>query len=214
MVHHLGRQVSVAQVFLHSLRDTKSQVNRELFRLHLRKLGELMAYEISKVLPYRAVQVQTPLGVASGYALEQEPALLAVLRAGLPYYEGFQYMFPQAAAGFIGAWRKDNEVEVNIDLSYVAAPLLEGRTVILVDPMLATGKSFVRSAQALLEHGKPAHVHVAALIAAPEGVDYIQRHLPVAHDIWLWALDEALNNRFFIVPGLGDAGDLCFGEKV
>jgi uracil phosphoribosyltransferase len=214
MIHHLGRQLSVAHTFLHVLRDTHLQTNREHFRNHLIRLGELMAYEISKELVYRSRQVRTPMGIAGSYELQEEPVLIAVMRAGLPYYIGFQYMFPQAPAGFIGAWRKEEVAAVDVALSYVAVPLLEGRTVILIDPMLATGKSVVRSAQALMPYGKPAHMHVAALVAAPEGVAYVQQHVALPHDIWVWALDDGLNNQYYIVPGLGDAGDLCFGEKM
>ncbi|GIV37296.1 MAG: uracil phosphoribosyltransferase [Cyclobacteriaceae bacterium] len=217
MVHNLGEQLSVAQTFLEGLRDTGQQTNRAHFRSLVTRLGELMAYEISKTLPYEKKQVRTPLGFAGVHILKRQPVLIAVMRAGLPYYEGFQRMFPQAGAGFIGAWRKEHEAgvqEVNIGLSYVATPSLEGETVILIDPMLATGKSFVRAAEALLKQGKPAHIHVAALIAAPEGVEFVKRHFPLPHDIWFWALDEALNQQYYIVPGLGDAGDLCFGEKL
>lgn len=214
MVYHLGQERSVAQTFLYALRDITLQADREKFRYNVVRLGELMAYEISKQLVYAHKKVQTPLAPADAYVLAQEPVLITVLRAGLPYYEGFQRMFPNAPAGFIGAFRKEDTDQVEIQLSYMATPSLEGKTVLLIDPMLATGKSFVRAARALMQQGTPAHVHVAALIGAPEGVEYLQNNFPFPHDIWLWALDDRLNDQYYIVPGLGDAGDLCFGEKI
>ncbi len=217
MVHILGEQLSVAQTFLEGLRDTGQQTNRWYFRSLVTRLGELMAYEISTALAYEKKQVRTPLGFAEAHVLKRQPVLITVMRAGLPYYEGFQRMFTGAPAGFIGAMRKEGgpvTEDVAIELSYVAAPTLKGETVILIDPMLATGKSFVRSAEVLARNGKPAHVHIAALIAAPEGLEYIQKHFPLPNEIWVWAVDEALNQQYYIVPGLGDAGDLCFGEKM
>ncbi|MCS6974102.1 MAG: uracil phosphoribosyltransferase [Cyclobacteriaceae bacterium] len=214
MVYHLGKAYSVAHTFLYALRNVRLQTDRERFRENVKRLGELMAYEISKQLRYKNEKVTTPLGTANASLLEEEPVLIAVLRAGLPYYAGFQHMFPEAPAGFIGAYRKEGSEEVEILLSYMATPSLEGRTVLLIDPMLATGKSFVRTARALMQQGLPAHVHIAALVGAPEGLDYLQKNFPLPHDIWLWALDDKLNDQYYIVPGLGDAGDLCFGEKI
>ncbi len=214
MIHNLGKQPSLAHAFLHALRDVHLQTDREHFRNNVVRLGELMAYEISRQLVYEHRKVQTPLALADAYLPGKQPVLVAVLRAGLPYYEGFQRMFPHAPAGFIGAYRKENTDEVDIQLSYIATPSLEGKTVLLIDPMLATGKSFVRAAHAMMKQGVPAHVHVAALIGAPEGVEYLQKNFPLPHDIWLWAMDDRLNNEYYIVPGLGDAGDLCFGEKI
>lgn len=214
MLYCLGQSQSVAHAFLAALRDVHSQTDRERFRQNVVRLGELMAYEISRSLTYQSRKVQTPLAVADAYMLTEEPVLITVLRAGLPYYEGFQRMFPDAPAGFIGAYRKEHSAEVDIQLSYLATPSLEGKTVLLIDPMLATGKSFVSVARALMQKGTPRHVHVAALIGAPEGVAYLQENFLFPHDIWLWALDEKLNDQYYIVPGLGDAGDLCFGEKI
>jgi uracil phosphoribosyltransferase len=213
MMHHLGKDFSVAHVYLHTLRHRELQLDRDRFRNHVRRLGELMAYEISRHLPFRRVTVPTPLAVAEAMLPEEEPVLITVLRAGLPYYEGFQHIFPQAEAGFAGASRADDEEEVRIELSYLAVPSLEGKTVLLIDPMLATGKSFVQVAHALKSHGHPRHVHVAALVGTPEGLSYLQEHFPFPYDVWLWALDEKLNSKNYIVPGLGDAGDLCYGEK-
>ncbi len=210
----LNNQHSIANQFLSELRDKTVQHDRERFRNNMQRLGELMAYEISKKLRYAGRTVQTPLGESRILVPDQQPVLITVLRAGLPYFTGFQRYFTSSDCGFIGAARKENSEEITIQLDYLAAPALDGRLVILVDPMLATGKSFVKAVQALGAHGTPAHIHVAALVAAPEGVSYIEEKVKSPHTIWTWALDEKLNAQSYIVPGLGDAGDLCYGEKV
>lgn len=214
MITVLNRQNSVANQYLLELRDKNIQQNRTRFRNNVERLGELMAYEISKKFQYDSKQIQTPLGTASVNIPTDNPVLITVLRAGLPYFIGFQNIFGEADCGFIGAYRKESEANLTITLDYLATPSLEGRTIILVDPMLATGQSVIKVVNALLKHGKPKHIHVAALVAAPEGVALLEKHLPVTHDVWTWALDEKLNELYYIVPGLGDAGDLSFGEKL
>lgn len=214
MITVLNRQDSVANQYLFELRDKDIQQNRARFRKNIERLGELMAYEISKTFQYHAQHVQTPLGTAAVNIPTHSPVLITVLRAGLPYFIGFQNIFGEADCGFIGAYRKESDENLTITLDYLATPSLEGRTVILVDPMLATGQSVIKAVNALLKHGKPKHVHVAALVAAPEGVALLDKRLSVAHDVWTWALDEKLNEQHYIVPGLGDAGDLSFGEKL
>lgn len=210
----LNQQATLANQFLFELRDKTIQQNRERFRGNMEKLGELMAYEISKKLEYEAKPAQTPLGIAQVSILKQQPVLITVLRAGLPYFDGFRNFFNQADCGFIGAYRKEGEKEISINLDYLAAPGLGERPVILIDPMLATGKSFVKSVNALMKNGTPSHIHIAALVAAPEGVTFIEQHVKLPVTIWTWALDEKLNEHAYIVPGLGDAGDLCYGEKL
>ena len=214
MITVLNRQDSVANQYLLELRDKAIQQNRSRFRKNIERLGELMAYEISKKFQYTSQQVQTPLGLSTVNIPTDNPVLITVLRAGLPYFIGFQNIFGEADCGFIGAYRKESEANLTITLDYLATPTLEGRTVILVDPMLATGQSVIKAVNALMKHGKPKHVHVAALVAAPEGVALLDKNLTVAHDVWTWALDEKLNELHYIVPGLGDAGDLSFGEKL
>lgn len=214
MITVLNRQDSVANQYLLELRDKKIQQNRTRFRQNLERLGELMAYEISKKFDHQPSQVETPLGVSVVNLSKANPVLITVLRAGLPYFIGFQNIFGEADCGFIGAYRKESETDLTITLDYLATPSLEGRTVILVDPMLATGQSVIKSVNALVKHGKPKHVHIAALVAAPEGVELLRTTLKVPHDVWTWALDEKLNELHYIVPGLGDAGDLSFGEKL
>ncbi len=212
-VINLGEKDSIASQFVAGLRDVRVQQDRLQFRSNLERLGSIMAYEISKTLLYQPQTIQTPLASTNANLLQALPVLITVLRAGLPYYHGFQNFFDAAPAGFIGAYRKEG-AEIKINLEYLATPDLNGQTVILIDPMLATGKSVIRSVQELQRHGKPAHIHVAVLIAAPEGIQFVQNNLNHPATIWTFAIDEKLDHRSYIVPGLGDAGDLSFGEKL
>lgn len=214
MLTILNQQSSIANHYLLELRDKAIQQDRERFRRNIERLGELMAYEISKQLAYEAKSVQTPLGVSEIQVLKEKPVLITVLRAGLPYFQGFQNYFGQSDCGFIGAYRKESSADLTIKLDYIATPSLEGRTVLLIDPMLATGQSVLKSVHALMAHGKPSQVYVAALVASPEGVKYLAEHLKQPYQVWTWAMDEKLNDQFYIIPGLGDAGDLSFGEKL
>ncbi len=210
----IGDTHSIANQFLKEIRSKEIQHDRLRFRRNMERLGEIMAYEISKKLNYQPEDIQTPLGSVISHQLTSQPIIITVLRAGITYFQGFLNFFDQADSGFIGAYRKEGGDEINIDLGYVAAPGLEGKEVILVDPMLATGNSFIRSVEALLTHGKPRHIHLAALVAAPEGVRLVQARMDIPHTIWTFAVDEKLNDQFYIVPGLGDAGDLSFGDKL
>jgi uracil phosphoribosyltransferase len=216
MIFNLSAQPTIANEFLAELRNKETQGDRAKFRRNMRRLGELMAYEISKTMSFRPQVVETPLGISPIHTLQQYPVLLTVMRAGLPYFEGFLDFFEKSNCGFIGAYRQEgsgtHEVVVNLD--YVASPTLDNETVILIDPMLATGKSMVRSVQALLKYGKPSRIYIAALVAAPEGIQYVKDNLEIPHTIWTCAIDESLNHQFYIVPGLGDAGDLSFGGKI
>ncbi len=210
----LNKENSVANQFLIELRDKNIQQDRMKFRQNLTRLGEVMAYEISKKLAYHQVVVETPLKKTHSFAIKQQPVLITVLRAGLPYFQGFLNYFDQADSGFIGAYRKEGEQELTIQLDYLATPSLQNREVILIDPMLATGNSIIRSVAALSKHGSPSHIYVASLVAAPEGVKNINEHLSVASSLFTVSMDENLNSEFYIVPGLGDAGDLSFGKKI
>jgi uracil phosphoribosyltransferase len=210
----LGDEPSIANQFLNQIRDKHMQQDRMRFRKNMERMGEIMAYEISKKLAYTDCLVSSPLASLESVQLQSQPIIITVLRAGLVYFQGFVNYFDESDAGFIGAYRKEGEEEIDVNLEYLATPSLEGREVILVDPMLATGKSIVRSVAAFLSHGRPVHLHIAALIASPEGVKYVQDNLQVPHTLWTFAVDEKLDSRFYIVPGLGDAGDLSFGEKL
>ncbi len=214
MIFNLSAQNTIANQFISELRDKDVQRNRSRFRRNMKRLGQLMAYEISKNLYFKDEEVETPLATSIQRVLATYPVLLTVMRAGLPYFDGFLDIFDQSDCGFIGAYRQEGSEEIIIHLDYVATPNVNNRDVILIDPMLATGKSIVRSVNALLKHGSPAHIYIAALVAAPEGIQFIEENLNVSHSIWSCAVDESLNHHFYIVPGLGDAGDLSFGVKM
>jgi uracil phosphoribosyltransferase len=213
MLFNLSQHNSIANEFLMQLRNTVTQSNRMLFRRNVERLGQIMAYEVSKKLNYHQKAVETPLGVSKISVVDIQPVLVTVMRAGLPFFQGFLEYFDRADCGFIGAYRKEGTPEIEINLEYVAMPAVDGREVILVDPMLATGKSFVRAIEALSKHGHPSHIHAVALVAVEEGIHYIRDNISIPLSIWTCAVDDHLNDQFYIVPGLGDAGDLCFGEK-
>jgi len=213
MVFNIGEKNSIANQFLLELRDKHIQQDRLRFRRNMERLGEIMAYEISQKLNYTSEKVETPLG-QSLLSIPEFPVLVTILRAGLPYFTGFQNFFDGAESGFIGAYRKEGGADIQINLDYLAAPPVEGRTVIIIDPMLATGKSLLRSIHELVQQGTPAHIHIASLVAAPEGIAYLQKEIKIPFTIWTFAIDIKLNDQFYIVPGLGDAGDLSFGEKM
>jgi uracil phosphoribosyltransferase len=210
----LNQQNSIANHFLSELRDSKIQRDRLRFRTNMIRLGEIMAYEISKKMTYHPVTVQTPLK-ETNIALMSKPAVLVtVLRAGLPYFQGFLNYFDRSDSGFIGAYRKEDKEEITIQLDYLATPSLQDKEVIIIDPMLATGNSFIRSIAALLKHGQPTHIYLAALVASPEGIKNLNENMKVPYSLFTVSIDEKLNKDFYIVPGLGDAGDLSFGEKL
>lgn len=214
MLKILNQSHSVANHFLYEMRHVEIQKDRAKFRNNLRRLGTILAYEISRTLDYKKETVTTPLSTMDVDLLARQPVIISILRAALPFSDGFVEVFDQADVGFVGAYRKEDGEEISVNFEYMATPSLDGRVVIVVDPMLATGKSIMESIDHLLNNGKPSHVHIAAAVAAPEGIDYISRMLKVEHTIWAGALDEKLNSQSYIVPGLGDAGDLCFGPKL
>ena len=212
-VRNLGEKNSIANQYLAELRDPKRQANRMLFRYNLTRLGEIMAYEISKELNFRPETISTKLGNKAMELPERDVVLLTILRAGLPFMEGFQRIFDQADTGFIGAYRVEGQKELRIEAGYVAVPNLAGKKVILLDTMLATGKSLEETLQLLKGRGQPSHLYLASVIAAPEGIQHLSQVVKGAASLWTFAIDEKLNSDFYIVPGLGDAGDLSFGEK-
>lgn len=214
MIFNLSAQNTIANQFISELRDKDIQLDRARFRRNMKRLGQLMAYEISKKLSFKDEIIKTPLGQSSLQVLAVDPVLLTVMRAGLPYFDGFLDFFDHSDCGFVGAYRQEGSEEIVIHLDYVATPDINGRDVILIDPMLATGKSFVSAVQTLLKRGRPSHIYIAALVAAPEGIHFIKENLTVPYSIYTCAVDENLNHQFYIVPGLGDAGDLSFGIKL
>lgn len=212
---NLGATNSIFNQFILEIRDAGIQKDRMRFRRNIERMGEISAYEISKTLEYTKKEVITPLGQAEVSVPVNQPVLATVLRAGLPLHQGLLNYFDWADNAFISAYRmhhKDNEFEVKVE--YSSCPSLEGKVLILADPMLATGSSMVMSWETLVEeYGSPSHTHVVSTIASNEGVDYVVENLPENTTIWVGAIDEELTAQSYIVPGLGDAGDLAFGSK-
>jgi uracil phosphoribosyltransferase len=214
MLFVLNKTNTIGNQFLAELRDATTQQDRLRFRRNQERLGEILAYEISKKLKYITVEVQTPLGTATLDVPEEYPVLGTILRAGLPFHQGFMNFFDKSPSAFITAYRKVKKTGafiINID--HISSPDLEGKTVIICDTMLATGQSMVLVCKELIAQYNIKELHIAAVIASTEGVEHVKANLPKAH-IWLGAIDEEMTSKAYIVPGLGDAGDLSFGEKV
>ncbi len=214
MVHDLSKQNSVFNTFLSEIRDHEIQTDRMRFRRNLERMGEIMAYEISKTLSYGSIEVVTPLGEAQVSVPEADPVLITILRAGLPFHQGFLNLFDHADNGFVSAYRrahKGGDFEIEID--YVSAPDLQDQVVVLIDPMLATGSSVECAYRALRSKGTAARWIIASAIASKQGVDFVRKNLPAGTEIWAGAIDDELTAQSYIVPGLGDAGDLAYGRK-
>ena len=206
---------SAVSNYVAQLRDITVQGNRYLFRSNLKKIGMLMAYEISKTLDYSPKTILTPLAECTVSTCSDRIVVGTVLRAGLALHEGLMQIFDEADAGFVAAFRKEDGENIAIQLDYLASPSLDGKTFMLVDPMLATGKSFEAAYKAYLTHGTPAKLHIVAVVASEQGVAYLQKLFP-SDEVTLWCavIDPELNSLSYIVPGLGDCGDLCYGEKL
>ncbi|MDB5135281.1 MAG: uracil phosphoribosyltransferase [Mucilaginibacter sp.] len=214
MIFVLNKTNTVGNQFLAELRDANTQQDRLRFRRNQERLGEILAYEISKKFKYVISEVQTPLGIAAINMPETQPVLATILRAGLPFHQGFMNYFDQAPSAFITAYRKvkkNGTFIINID--HIASPDLEGKTVIICDTMLATGQSMVLVCKELIASYNIKELHIAAIIASAEGIEHVRANLPKAY-LWFGAIDEEMTSKAFIVPGLGDAGDLAFGEKM
>ena len=209
---------SILNQYVAEIRDVNVQADRLRFRRNIERIGELMAYEISKELEYSVKEVQTPLGVAAAATPDDEVVIGTVFRAGLPLHAGFLNVFDKAGNAFVSAYRyyKDKECrQVDVHIEYIAAPDLEGKTLMLVDPMLATGESMELAWKAFLTKGTPRKLIIACVIASLPGVEHLKRVFP-NDDVLLYcaAIDPGMNERMYIVPGLGDAGDLAFGDKL
>lgn len=216
ILHNFSNQNSLLNRFMSELRDIEIQKDSMRFRRNIERIGEILAYELSKTLTYKNVETQTPLGkhVAS---LDQENIVLcSILRAGMPLHNGLLNYFDQAENAFISAYRhhENNEDAFEIIVEYLASPELEGKTVILADPMLASGKSMINVYEALEHVGKADSLHLVSVLGAQEGIEYVSQKLPENAHLWIAQIDDNLNNRGYIVPGLGDAGDLCYGSKI
>ncbi|CAG0948991.1 MAG: uracil phosphoribosyltransferase [Bacteroidetes bacterium] len=213
-INQLNRTNSLLNVFIAEIRDIKIQQDSLRFRRNLERIGEVAALEISKTLTYIPQIVTTPLGEASTFVLSEQPVIASILRAGLPLHTGLLNYFDHAENAFISAYRKHHkDGSFDIELGYMASPKLENKTVILCDPMLASGSSIVLTYKALLKLGTPKHLHIVSVIASVEGLEYAKRHLPLDTTLWIGAIDDELTAQSYIVPGLGDAGDLAFGSK-
>ena len=210
----LDKENTVLNVFLGEIRNKDYQQNKHLFRRNMRRCGQVLAYEISKTLSYRIREIVTPLGNKEVSLPENNILLICILRASLPFYEGFLDYFETAESGFIGAYRKENAGrELEIQMDYYAFPKIEGKTLIVIDPMLATGKSMVKSINELLKLGTPSKLIVASLICSQDGMDYLEKNTDMDLSFFTASKDPVLNDKSYIVPGLGDACDLAFGVK-
>lgn len=215
-IHNLSDQNSILNTFISEIRNVSIQKDRMRFRRNIERIGEILGYEMSKVLSYKPSIVTTPLGTSPNNSLENDVVLCSVLRAGIPLHNGLLNYFDSADNAFISAYRhhKHNTESFEIIVEYLACPNLEGKTLILADPMLATGQSMVATFEALKPFGTPKEIHLVSVIGALEGVNYVKKHFNTSTHLWIATIDETLNNKGYIVPGLGDAGDLSFGDKL
>lgn len=217
MVKILNQQNSIANKFIAQMRDKQVQCDSMRFRRNMERVGEIMAYEISKTLNYTTKMVETPLGIAAVECISDKIVVATILRAGLPFHQGFLNFFDDAENGFVSAFRKSRpDGSFIVDVEYVSTSALTGKTLILVDPMLATGSSLMLVYDALIRRaGEPEHTHFAAVFASEQGVDYVLKHTsPKKCTLWCAAVDAELTSKSYIVPGIGDAGDLAYGEKL
>lgn len=216
IVNNLSETASVFNQYLAEIRDETIQKDPLRFRRNLQRLGEVFGYEISKTLEYKVLDVKTPLGIAKVPVLKQQPVLATILRAGLPLQQGLLNIFDKAENAFISAYRKyDDEGEFHIEFEYLATPDLNEKVVLITDPMLASGASMEIAYRAMMQKGEPNHVHLVSIIASRKGVDYVKSKIKAKNvTLWVGAIDEEMTLKSYIVPGLGDAGDLAFGPKI
>ncbi|HHU25870.1 MAG TPA: uracil phosphoribosyltransferase [Bacteroidales bacterium] len=217
-LYNFSEENSLLSVYIREIRDVTIQGDRLRFRRNLERIGEIMAYEISKTLAYKRITVNTPLDVAEVNVLDEEVVIAAILRAGIPFHLGMLNYFDGAGNAFVSAYRKYKETghqSFDIHIEYIASPSIEGKTLILADPMLATGASMELTYRALLTKGTPRHIHVATIVASRQAIDYCKKNFPSDKTtIWAAVVDPELNDASYIVPGIGDAGDLAYGEKL
>jgi len=215
MVHNLSEQNSIFSHFIAEIRDVNIQKDSMRFRRNMERIGEVLGYELSKMLDFEKLEITTPLGVAQTELLKEQPVIASILRAGLPLHQGLLNVFDKAENSFVSAYRKHHKNgEFEIHVEYMASPDLTGKTLILADPMLATGSSMALVYKSILQMGTPKKIHIVSAIASVEAVEYIKSKLPRNTEYWIGAIDAELTAQSYIVPGLGDAGDLSFGPKV
>lgn len=215
-LHDYSKDHSILNQFIYELRDHDIQKDAMRFRKNIERVGEILAYEMSKSLEFDTKKVQTPLGEKEMSLPQQDIVLCSILRAGLPLHQGLLNYFDGAENAFISAYRNhpNDDDEFEVIVKYLAAPSLEGKTLILTDPMLATGKTLKNVLDALKPHGTPAQIHIISVIGSQEGVDYVQKEFPESTHLWISAIDHKLSSKGYIIPGLGDAGDLSYGVKL
>lgn len=215
-VHHLGEENSILNHFIAEIRDVSIHQDRMRFRKNIERIGEILAYELSKTLAFNTSTVTTPLGKKDMGLLNSHPLICSVLRAGLALQRGLLNYFDRADNAFISAYRrhKDGGDVFDIVIEYLSSPSLDGRIVLLADPMLATGQSLVSAYNAMKHLGNPKEIHLVTVIGAAAGIDYVQQHFPEDTHLWIAAIDETLNAKGYIIPGLGDCGDLLYGSKL
>lgn len=214
-IHHISTQNSVLNHFIAEIRDEIIQKDAMRFRRNIERIGEIMAYEISKTFQYQLKTITTPLGIKDTFTYTENLVLCGILRAGLPLHQGLLNYFDQAENAFISAFRDEKEEgNFSIVVEYLATPDLTNKTLLLADPMLATGKSLVNTLESLLKKGMPQQIHIVSVIASEDGIDYIAKYLPDNAHLWVANIDKVLNKKGYIIPGLGDAGDLAYGKKL
>jgi uracil phosphoribosyltransferase len=214
-IHNLSIESSVLNTFISEIRSVEIQKDRMRFRRNIERIGEILCYEMSKKLRSKSITIETPLANIEQRLIQEEIVICSILRAGLPLHQGVLNYFDNAENGFISAYRHHlNDTEFEIIVEYIASPSLENKTLVLVDPMLASGQSLALTFEALMSHGIPKNIHILSVIGAKSGVDYIKNKFPENSYLWIAAIDETLNNKGYIVPGLGDAGDLAYGNKL
>ncbi len=216
LIHNISKTPSVLNTFITEIRDKTIQNDRMRFRRNIERIGEILGYEMSKSFDFKTTQTETPLGKSTSQLQNEAIVLCSILRAGVPLHNGLLNYFDNADNAFISAYRhhKNNPESFEIVVEYLACPDLENKTLILADPMLATGQSLLATFEALKSFGTPKEIHLACVIGAQKGIDFISEHFPKNTNLWIATIDEELNNKGYIVPGLGDAGDLAFGEKL
>jgi len=215
-IHHLSENNSILNKFISELRDKQIQKDSLRFRRNIERIGEIAAYELSKILTYSDEIIKTPLGEKSINLSQNEIVLCSILRAGLPLHQGLLNYFDDAENAFISAYRNhpNNDENFEIIVEYFASPSIDNKTLLLADPMLATGRSLIAVYDAILKYGSPKEIHIVAVIGAQEGIDLVTNHFPENTHLWIATIDEKLNEKGYIIPGLGDAGDLAFGAKL
>lgn len=216
IIHHVSKQNSILNKFIAEIRDKNIQKDALRFRTNIERMGEIISYELSKTLNYKSKDITTPLGVKPMKVLDDKVVLASILRAGLPLHMGVLHIFDDAENAFISAYRfhPDNSDEFSIQVDYIATPAIKDKVLVLVDPMLATGQSLVAVYEKLLQFGKPKKLHIISIIGSKQGMDFVSQKLPEDTHLWIADFDEKLNDKGYIVPGLGDAGDLAYGKKL